>query len=482
MQEFICDQKQLKYCTKFDIIKTVNCREVFEISVTIAACATPMQQSGIGVIRVSGDDAITIADKIFKTASGKPLANLKGYTASYGTVFDENGEFDDGVALVFKAPHSYTGEDTVEISVHGGRAVMLRTLRALFDNGAVGAGAGEFTKRAFLNGKLSLTQAEAVMDVISAEGSLALKNANTVKLGGTFKKVTEIKDNLTFAAAHLCTYIDFPEEGVQEYAPEEVTDKLEFAKSELQKLIKSYDTGAIIKSGIDCVIAGKPNVGKSTIMNLLSDTQRSIVTDIAGTTRDVVEQTVEMDGIVVRLSDTAGIRDTSDKVEQIGVEIAKSRIKNAALVLAVFDAGRPLDEDDCAMLEYLKDIAHITVVNKTDLEPKLDKNLLKSADIIEMSAKQGNGRQELVDMIKQKCGIYSQSQDGALIANERQLTAAKSALDAVSETLSALENGITFDAVTVMIDTAIGYLCELTGESVSESVVNEIFSKFCVGK
>lgn len=441
-----------------------------------------MQQSGIGVIRVSGDKATIIADKIFKTVSGKPLAQMKGYTAAYGTVFDSDGEFDDGVALVFKAPHSYTGEDTVEISVHGGRAVMIRTLRALFDNGAVSAEAGEFTKRAFLNGKLSLTQAEAVMDVISAEGSLALKNANSIKSGGTFKKVTEIKENLTFAAAHLCTYIDFPEEGVQEYAPDEVLDKLQFAKAELEKLIKSYDTGAIIKSGIDCVIAGKPNVGKSTIMNLLSDTERSIVTDIAGTTRDVVEQTVEMDGIVVRLSDTAGIRDTSDKVEQIGVEIAKKRIKNAALVLAVFDAGRPLDDDDRAMIDYLKDIPHITVINKNDLEIKLDTDKLKTDDTIEMSAKQGSGRQELVDMIKQKCGIYSQSQDGALLANERQLTAAKSALDAVNETLSAIQNDITFDAVTVMIDSAIGYLCELSGESVSESVVNEIFSKFCVGK
>ena len=457
---------------------------MFKISKTIAACATPMQQSGIGVIRVSGDDAIEIAKKVFRPFdSNRSLEKLSGYTAAYGTIFDNDGDFDDAVALVFKAPHSYTGEDTVEISCHGGKAVMLRTLRALFSAGAVQATAGEFTKRAFLAGKLTLTQAEAVMDIISAEGSLALKNANTVKSGATYKKITQIKDNLSYAAAHLCTYIDFPEEGVQEYDTEEVTDILKNCETELSKLINSYDTGAIIKSGIDCVIAGKPNVGKSTIMNMLSGTDRSIVTDIAGTTRDVVEQTVELSGLCVRLSDTAGIRATADKVEQIGVELAKKLIQNAALVLAVFDANRPLDNDDCDLLEYLSNIPHIVVINKTDLEINLDTDkLLAHENIVEISAKNNDGKQQLIDMIINCCGIFSQSQDGALLANERQLNSAKSALQGVVEAENALELGITFDAITVLIDDAIGHLCELTGENVSETVVGEIFSKFCVGK
>ena len=442
-----------------------------------------MQPSGIGVIRVSGENAIRISEKVFTPfESGKMLSSLKGYTAAYGKVFDKDGAFDDAVALVFKAPHSYTGEDVVEISVHGGKAVMLRTLRALLSAGASSAEAGEFTKRAFLNGKLTLTQAEAVMDVISAQGTLALKAASAAKRGNLYKKITEIKSQLDYADAHLLTYIDFPEEGVQDYDVSEVVELLESAKQSLNELIGRYNSGEVIRSGVDCVIAGKPNVGKSTLMNMLSDSERSIVTDIAGTTRDVVEHTVELDGLVLHLSDTAGLRETADAVEKIGVERAKERIGTAALVLAVFDSSVPLNDDDKDLLKLLDTVEHIIVVNKSDLQSAFDINdLSQHGDCVFISAKNGDGRRELSDLIYKKCGVDN-LQDATLLANERQLTAARSASSCIEEALHALQSEVTFDAVSILIDSAIGSLCELTGENVSESVVNEIFSKFCVGK
>ncbi len=449
---------------------------------TIAACATPMQQSGIGIIRLCGDNAIAIGERVFRSANeNRRLSGLRGYTAAYGTVFDENGDFDDCVVLVFKAPNSYTGEQTVEFSCHGGKAVMLRLLRALYAAGAVPAEPGEFTKLAFLNGKLSLTQAEAVMDVISASGALALKNANDVKNGGLYKKITEIKEKLVHANAGLCVYIDFPEEGEVDEDISEPKALLLKARSELQSLIDNYRSYAAVRDGIDCVIAGKPNVGKSTLMNLLSDFERSIVTDIAGTTRDVVEQTVEMDGLTLRLSDTAGLRETADGVEKLGVQIARKRIENASLVLAVFDCTFPPDDEDKELIKSIGQTPYIVVANKTDLRSGYEKDYSSLGDTVFISAKNGEGRQELCSMIMQKCGVHS-SGDTLSLANERQKAAAAAAKDFINDAIEAINAGVTLDAVTVLVDSAIEKLCELSGENVSESVVGEIFSSFCVGK
>lgn len=443
-----------------------------------------MQPSGIGVIRVSGDKALETAGKVFRPFDERrAIDRLDGYCAAYGRLFDSSGDFDDAVALVFRAPHSYTGEDVVEISCHGGRAVMLRLLRALYDAGADPAEAGEFTKRAFLNGKLSLTQAEAVMDVIGAQGALALKNANSVKNGGLYRRITAVKQNLINACAGICVYIDFPEEGVTDMDIGEPLRQLYESERELSSMIDGYRSYSAVRDGIDCVIAGKPNVGKSTLMNMLSDSERSIVTDVAGTTRDVIEQTVELDGLIIRLSDTAGIRSASDEVERLGVEIARRRIENAALVLAVFDLNRPLDSDDRDLIESLRDTPHIIVINKTDLPTQADLEYLnRLGDSVMISAKSGKGREELSELIKKKCGIFGDTASCCPLANERQLHAAKSARSSVIEAIDALNAGVTPDAVTVLIDAAVEKLCELSGESVSESVVSEIFSRFCVGK
>ncbi|MBQ2676295.1 MAG: tRNA uridine-5-carboxymethylaminomethyl(34) synthesis GTPase MnmE [Clostridia bacterium] len=441
-------------------------------------------QGSIGVIRISGDEAISVANKVFRCAKeGVSLENMAGYTAAYGYMFNEKGHIDDGVALVFRAPHSYTGEDVVELSCHGGPVVLKQLLRAVLDAGAVSAGPGEFTKRAFLNGKLSLTQAEAVMDVISAQSTAALQTANGIKNGSVYKKITALKDILVFCAASVAAYVDFPEEGTEYMDTTGWLDKLKQVEKELGELIRSFDSGALIKNGIDCVIAGKPNVGKSTLMNLLAQSERSIVTDIAGTTRDIVEETVELDGVLLRLSDTAGIHSGSDEVEKIGIEKAKQRMKNAQLVLAVFDAGRPLCQEDMSILESIKDQPTVLIVNKTDLGIAADLSVLQSyGKAVCISAAKGQGVDELKAAIMQACGANTLTPGQPVLANERQLEAAKRALSAVQSAVFDAKCGQTFDLIGVVLEDAISALLELNGESVGETVVSEIFSKFCVGK
>ena len=434
---------------------------------TVAAISTAQGEGGIGVIRISGDDALRIADKIFNSVSGKKVTEMKGYTASFGKISENGEDIDEAVALVFKAPHSYTGEDVVELSCHGGLYITKRVLRAVLNAGAVPAQAGEFTKRAFLNGKIDLTEAEAVIDIISAKSRGAARSALCVKEGALRKKIDGVKNDLLSMAAHLSAWADYPEEDIAEVTADSVIETCDNA-------IKCFKS----------LIAGRPNVGKSTLMNLLSGYEKSIVTDIPGTTRDIVEDTVTVGDVVLNLSDTAGLRDTEDTVEKIGVDRARKRLEQCGLLLAVFDNSRELDEDDYALIESAKLVPSIAVINKTDLDNKLDIEYISKniKYIVYISAISGDGRDELTKAVEKIAGTQNFNPSEGVLSNERQRIAVKNALDSVIEAMNALKCGMTFDAVTVSIEDAISHLLELTGERTSDEVVDRVFHNFCVGK
>lgn len=451
---------------------------------TIAAICTAQGEGGIGVIRISGDDSLRIADKVFKNINNKKVADMKGYTAAFGKVCNNGEEIDEAVVLVYRAPHSYTGENVVEISCHGGIFITKQVLRAVLDNGAVPAQAGEFTKRAFLNGKIDLTEAESVIDIISAKSRSAARAALCVKDGALRRKIDKIKEDLLSQAAHLSAWADYPEEDIAEVSDDELFKTFNNAIKILQGLLDTYDSGQAVKQGIDTVIAGRPNVGKSTLMNLLSGYEKSIVTDIPGTTRDVVEDTVVLGDVILRLSDTAGLRDTEDKVEQIGVDRAKKRLEQCGLLLAVFDNNQILNDDDYELIKNAKNATTIAIINKIDLEQKLDTDFINDnfENIVYISAKSGECREELTKAVEKIAGTANLNPSEGILSNERQRLAVANALSSVVEAKSTLEAGLTYDAVTVSLEDAISNLLELTGESTSDEVIDRVFHNFCVGK
>ena len=451
---------------------------------TIAAISTAKASAGISVIRISGEDAISIAEKVFTAKSNRPLSAMKGYTCALGAAYDKDIKLDECIAAVFRAPHSYTGENVVELSCHGGLYVTNRILRAVYDAGAEPAEAGEFTKRAFLNGKLDLVEAEAVMDIISARSRGAVRAALSVKEGALSKRINEVKAALLSKAAHLSAWADYPEEDIPEVEESELSDALQGASAQMQKILKEYDNGRLLRDGIDTAIVGKPNVGKSTLMNLLAGYDKSIVTSVAGTTRDVVEESVNLDDLILNLSDTAGIRDTDDIVEKIGVDKAKNRMNSASLILCVFDGSQPLTDEDQQLIDSIHEASVIAVINKADLPQQIDAEKLRRhfSTVIPMSAKHSEGISQLIEAIKTICAVEEFDSSEALIYNERQRSLTKKAFNSTQEALNALEIGMTYDAVTVSIEEAIGYLSELTGERVNDEVVDRVFHSFCVGK
>ena len=455
-----------------------------ETNTTIAAISTAQGEGGIGVIRISGENAISVADRVFQNIRSKPLSEMKGYTAAYGRIVADGEAIDEAVALVFRAPHSYTGEDVVELSCHGGLFITKLVLRAVLDAGAVPAQAGEFTKRAFLNGKLDLTEAEAVMDIISAKNRSAARAALSVREGALSRRIDAVKERLLSLAAHLSAWADYPEEDIADVTDEQIFSACDAAEAELSDLLATYDSGQAIKQGIDAVIAGRPNVGKSTLMNLLSGSEKSIVTEIPGTTRDVVEDTVVAGDVILRLSDTAGLRDTDDTVERIGVDRAKQRLAQCGLLLAVFDNSRALEDFDFHLLEAAENVPTVAVINKTDLPSQLDiSKITNSIDkIVYISAATGEGKDELISAIAQLAGTAEFNPSEGILSNERQRADASAALNAVREAKAALKSGMTYDAVTVTVEDAITALLEMTGEKTGDEVIDRVFHTFCVGK
>lgn len=451
---------------------------------TIAAVSTPNAVGGIAVIRISGDEAIAVAEKIFTPFGGKKVADMDGYTCAYGIAHDNGQRIDDCILTIFKAPHSYTGEDTAELSCHGGLFVSKKILRAALKNGATTAEAGEFTKRAFLNGKLDLTQAEAVMDVISAKGELELKMAETLREGAVFKAAKKCSERLLKLLSGLAAWTDYPDEDIPEVEPEAILSELEYVRNDLSALIVDYDRGRIVRDGVATAIVGRPNVGKSTLFNCLSGCERSIVTNIAGTTRDVVEESVRLGDITLRLSDTAGIRETEDIIEGIGVDIAWKTVDSSELVLAVFDGSCPITADDFEIINKINNKKCVAVVNKTDEEMMLDIKILKEyfIQIVYISAKENQGISKLEEAVKQMFEINSDRFSVVTAANERQKLCIENALTAISAAIDALNYGEMLDAVNVLVDEAEQYLLELTGERITDAVVDEVFSRFCVGK
>lgn len=454
------------------------------MSETIAAISTPNAVGGISVVRLSGETAFSVADRIFNGVSGAPLSSLKGYRAAYGELYDAQGRIDRGVALVFRAPKSYTGEDVVELSCHGGILLTRRVLRAALEAGARLAQPGEFTKRAFLNGKFSLTQAESVLDLIQSQNEQALNCSNAALDGNLYRRISAIRDELVAETAHITAWVDFPEEDVDEVKRQELSAALEHIRSELKGLLATFDLGRVIHSGVNTVIVGKPNVGKSTLMNLLAGCEKSIVTDIAGTTRDIVEETVNLGDVVLRLADTAGIRRTDDLVERAGVERAKRRIATADLVLLLFDGSQPLDEEDIELMHAVRGKPAVVVLNKADLGHNIDEEYIRRdfQRIVKTSLKKEQNTAELNRAVSELLQLRHLDTSQPMLANERQRDCAARALAQVEAAADETMLGMTLDAVDLCIQDAVSALLELTGEAVSEVVVDEVFSKFCVGK
>jgi tRNA modification GTPase len=451
---------------------------------TIAAISTAQGQGGIGVIRISGKNSFEIADKVFKSANGKKIIDINGYTALFGHIYKNDEVIDEVVALKFIAPKSFTGENVVEFSCHGGVFITREVLSTVIEAGASLAEAGEFTKRAFLNGKIDLTEAESVMDLISAKSKNALRAAMYVKDGVLFKKSQQVKEELLTVASHLSAWADYPEEDIPEVSNNSVVETLNSAINQLEELLDTYQVGQVVKEGIDTVIVGRPNAGKSTLMNLLVGREKSIVTSIAGTTRDVIEDTVMVGNVLLKLSDTAGIRETDNEIEKIGVEKTFEKIERAGLVIALFDNSQTLTDEDIDLIEKIKDTPSIAVINKTDLDSKINIEYIskKIKHLVYISAKNQENINELVDLVEKIAGTEKFDPSAGIIANERQKESVKKALDSLIEGKNALDLGMTLDAVTVSISEAIENLLELTGEKVGEEIVDRVFHNFCVGK
>ena len=386
--------------------------------------------------------------------------------------------------MVFRAPNSYTGEDVVEISCHGGLYITKKVLRAVLDAGAAPAGQGEFTKRAFLNGKMDLSQSEAVMDLISAKGERANKIAFRMKEGHSSEKISEIKEKITDIMAALSVWADYPEDDIPQVDEKMLKNNLSEIISMLDAMIKNYDMFKAVKEGVKVAIVGRPNVGKSTLMNCLSGSQKSIVTDIPGTTRDAIEESIMIGDIPVILVDTAGIRETDDTVEKIGVERAKNHMKDSEITFVVLDASSEISPQDKKILEDIDSKKSIIILNKCDESKKINRADLSTykAEIVELSALKNTGMDELKNCVENLVGVSKLDPADVVISNERQLASLKNAENILKKSLEELEIGMTLDAVTVLLQDALEVFMEFTGETVSEAVINKVFSKFCVGK
>ncbi len=449
------------------------------INDTIAAISTPNGLGGISVIRISGPNAVEVASKVFKGAV--PLKNKKGYTAEFGHVYINNKVLDECIATVFLAPKSYTGENVVELSCHGGMLVTKKLLGEVLNCGARMANPGEFTSRAFFNGKMDLSEAEAVMDLIGAKTEQALSSAVENKSGKVGRKVTEITDNILNLIAEISAYCDYPDDESMGINPETFVVKAKEIKAELNLLIENYENGKKASNGIKVAIIGKPNVGKSTLMNYLSGTDRSIVTEIPGTTRDVIDTDVMLYGLPLNLIDTAGLRKTDDPVEKIGVEKSEKALISSDIALMMFSVNETISKEEKELLKKYKDKT-VAVINKTDLNVKTDEFNGLGVPTVYISAKNEVGDRELYEAIKKVASIKELSPGAVILGSLRQKQNCQNAEKCITEAIEAIESGITVDAVSVLLSDAVGNLQELTGAKVSDEIANKVFEHFCVGK
>lgn len=458
-----------------------------KITDTIAAISSAAGNSGIGIIRVSGYEAIEVVDKIFRPANkNKKLANVESHTVHYGHIMDGDKTLDQVLVIVMKNPHSYTGEDTVEIDCHGGMLILKKVLDLVLKNGARTAEPGEFTKRAFLNGRIDLSQAEAVMDLINSKNDFALNSSIEQLKGGVSDAIKDIRKNIIYHIAFIESALDDPEHISLDGYDEEITKMLNENINKISKLVNSFDNGRIMKEGIKTVILGKPNAGKSSLLNLMLGEDRAIVTDIEGTTRDTLEENINFNGLSLKIIDTAGIRDTEDLVERIGVNKAKEIAKEGDLIIYVVDGSRELDDNDREIIKLINDKQAIILVNKSDMDTVINIDELKkdsNRDVILFSAKNGEGMDQLEEEIRNM--FYSGKvtyNDQVYITNARHKEALENALESLKQVKNSVDAGMPEDFYSIDLMDAYTDLGLIIGESVEDDLVNEIFSKFCMGK
>lgn len=458
-----------------------------KITDTIAAISSAAGNSGIGIIRVSGDEAIEVVDKIFRPANkNKKLANVESHTVHYGHIMDGDKTLDQVLVIVMKNPHSYTGEDTVEIDCHGGMLILKKVLDLVLKNGARTAEPGEFTKRAFLNGRIDLSQAEAVMDLINSKNDFALNSSIEQLKGGVSDAIKDIRKDIIYHIAFIESALDDPEYISLDGYDEEITEMLNENINKIRKLVNSFDNGRIMKEGIKTVILGKPNAGKSSLLNLMLGEDRAIVTDIEGTTRDTLEENINFNGLSLKIIDTAGIRDTEDLVERIGVNKAKEIAKEGDLIIYVVDGSRELDDNDREIIKLINDKQAIILVNKSDMDTVINIDELKkdsNRDVILFSAKNGEGMEQLEEEIRNM--FYSGKvtyNDQVYITNARHKEALENALESLKQVKNSVDAGMPEDFYSIDLMDAYTDLGLIIGESVEDDLVNEIFSKFCMGK
>jgi len=446
---------------------------------TISAISTAPGMAGVGIIRLSGKNSVQIAQKIFD----KPIIGDRKII--FGHVKDFSGKIiDEVLVLVMRAPKSYTKEDVIEIQCHGGAVVLREVLKLTFMAGARPAERGEFTKRAFLNGRIDLTQAQAVLDAIQAKTAAALSVAQNNLSGNSSKKIREIRQNILNSLAHIEATIDFPEEDIDNVFSKEISKNIAAQIKNLEKFLENRDKGRILREGLDTAIIGKPNVGKSSLLNFFSDSERAIVTEIPGTTRDNIEEFVNIGGFPLKIIDTAGIRNSNDVVEKIGIERAKNCAQNAKFILALFDSSRILDDNDFEIFNIIKNRDSIVILTKIDLPtvttPEIIKKNLPTTQIISISLKNSVGTDNLITEIKNHVGNIDFEM--TFVRDEREVNLIRQAINHLQAAQETIDKNIGIDFVSIDLRAALENLSELTGESVSEDVINEIFSKFCIGK
>lgn len=453
---------------------------------TIAAISTAIGEAGIAIVRMSGDDSVNIIDEIFKSASGKKMAEAENRKFLYGHIVDGDKQIDEVLVVKMKGPHSYTAEDIVEIHCHGGVVSVKRILNLILSKGARLAEKGEFTKRGFLNGRIDLTQAEAVIDMIKAKTDLSFDMGLNQLSGALSEVLNKLKDELVSMQALIVANIDFPDEDIEDAAYNDLIERSNKILDKMDNLLDNSKNSRLLRDGINTVILGKPNVGKSSLLNGLLKYDRAIVTDIAGTTRDIIEDYINLDGVLLKITDTAGIRETDDEVEKIGVNIAREKLKEADLVIAIFDISREFDKDDEEILNLIKDKKHITILNKDDLDQKIsDEEIEKyfKNDYLRLSVMENESVKKIENLIIDLFfdGELQISSDSVL-SNLRHINALKEAKKSLLEVNESLKQKVFLDLIEVDLENVIGHISEITGTITTEDILDRVFSDFCIGK